>query len=119
MYQHDVIKYMANLFEVVDPRGIPIYCSVDQWNEHIAISRNEDGLNIDNNWKDLVIRTIENPVILAQDKDFSDRNVYYYHPGSSAYYMKVVIQIRRNIGRVITAFETNNVKSGERLLWPT
>jgi len=110
---------MANLFEVVDPRGIQVYCTVDQWNDHIAISRNEDGLNIDNNWKDLVIRTIENPVILAQDKDFSDRNVYYYHPGSSAYYIKVVIKIRRNIGRVVTAFETNNVKSGERLLWPT
>lgn len=115
---HGDIKFMANLFEVVDPRGIRIYCTISQWNDHIVISRNNDGLSVDEEWKNLVITTIEKPIILAQDKDFSNRNVYYSRPGRSAFYMKVIIEIKRNTGRVITAFETNNVKTGERILWP-
>jgi len=30
--------------------------------------------------------------------------------------MNVIIEIKKNTGRIITAFETNNVKIGERIL---
>jgi hypothetical protein len=105
-------------FEATDPRGKRIICSRDQWFSHILVSREQCGWNSEDDWESEIIKAIEKPMMIAQDRDFINRNVYYFIPGRNAYYLKVCVKFEKEYGEVITAFETNNVKRGEKVLWP-
>lgn len=57
---------------------------------------------------------------IFQDKERAERNNYYLRLPRSRKYIKVVVDFSdENEGKVITAFKTDSVKRGEKLIWPT
>lgn len=108
-------------FEAIAPRGIRIVCTEEQWSIHILPARKRSGWTEDDDWEASIIRALERPFMIAQDRDYEDRNVYYYMPGmpgENTMYFKVCVKFFVDHGEVITAFETNNAKSGEKVIWP-
>ncbi|MCJ7623954.1 MAG: hypothetical protein MUO76_10660 [Anaerolineaceae bacterium] len=105
---------MSNIFEVVDPQGRTIYCTEDQWAQHV-LSRRSWMRNKEN----VVAKAVENPKFICQDVDEEDRQIYYYFPYSkNNLYMKVVVRFNKeDLGEVITAFPTDSCKPGEKVLW--
>lgn len=106
---------MSNLFETSDPRGYKVICTEDCWNEHILSQRPWMA-----GWEDEVQKAIESPYMgIFQDKDYDDRKIYYGLSEGRQRYIKVVVEFQEgDFGEVITAFQTDSPKSGERLIWP-
>ncbi|MDI6770105.1 MAG: hypothetical protein QMD04_10590 [Anaerolineales bacterium] len=116
MEQEGGWDYMDIHFTAVDPRGLTISCAKDTWFDKILpIRRWVDGAN----WEDDVIQAIQDPIFICTDQTFANRACYYKRPGETSAYMKVVVEFEGLTGRIITAFETDHLKSGEKYIWPT
>ncbi len=104
---------MANKIDVTDPRGKSISCSEECWNIHIVGARPWMY-----EWEDRVKQSLISPDLIFQDVDFPDRHCYYYLEPKKKKYMKVVVQFESDkMGKVITAFPSDSIKNGEKLLW--
>lgn len=57
------------------------------------------------------------PFGIAQDADYESRQIYYLLQKDRSY-LKVVVEFDGEDGRVITAFETDSPKKGEKIIWP-
>lgn len=101
------------LFTVTDPRGKTVICTADSWHNHI-LSRHpylSERLEI-------VKNTITGPTYgIFGDAHHPDRQVYYYRQSARPRYMKVIVRDMDTHLIIITAFETDSMKSGEKLLW--
>ena len=104
---------MAELFNVVDPRGKTVSCSEECWQKHIVGARfwMKDSQAI-------VIGAVKSPDAILSDADFSERECYYQIDKKKRKYMKVVVLFDKdNKGSVITAFPADSIKEGEVLIW--
>lgn len=104
---------MEVVFEVVDPRGKQVICTEYCWIDHILSNRPfMVGLESE------VKVTIQKPTFgIYEDANRAERNIYYRLFSGKERYMKVVVSFSDKDGTVITAFPTNNMKSGEKLIW--
>ena len=70
-------------------------------------------------WEDEVQKTIKKPTFgIYQDAKRSERHIYYRLYTKKDHYIKVVVSFAdEEKGEVITAFPTNNMKAGEKLIW--
>ena len=106
---------MPNHFEATDPRGTKVICTEEQWMTHILEKHY---------WmkgrEDSVRGAIEHPYIgVFQDATRSDRIVYYARIKKGKLYIKVVAEMTgTDRAEVVTAFQTDSPKRGEKLLWP-
>jgi len=99
-------------FEVTDPKGMVVVCTKDCWHNHILPRHGSMSEKIET-----IKLTITNPAYgVYRDAHFSDRRVYYYRNPSHPRYMKVVVREYPHRSEVITAFETDSMKAGEKLL---
>lgn len=111
---------MSNIFEVRDPRGILVYCSERQWNEHIVSYTGNHPLMKDN--IPAVVDTINNPDAIYESHDsvppMDYREVYVKkskmatYINSKAPYTKVVVFSGGGTAEVITAYNTVNETGG-------
>lgn len=107
---------MSILLEAIDPRGIKVKLTEDQWNIHILGEHPYMSAHLQE-----IRNAIENPFpgFIYSDADFDDRNVYYHWKLSSKVYVKVVVGlVSENSGEIITAFKTDSCKKGEDVIWP-
>jgi hypothetical protein len=104
-------------FEIGDVRGLKVVCTEDCWDNHILdehpIMNNSDAI-------DHVIDAIQNPLLcIFQDRDFPERHIYYRRNQSGLRYTKAVVDFSNpQLGEVITAFYTDSMKTGEKIIWP-
>jgi hypothetical protein len=106
---------MTDLFQVDDPTGKSVVCSVETWEQHVLANRPWMA-----GWEDRVRKTIENPTYgIYEDAAHPKRRIYYSMHSSKTRYLKVVVQFDAASGILITAFPTNDMKAGEYLIWPT
>jgi hypothetical protein len=105
---------MPKIFEVNDPRGYTVVCSEEIWNSHILANR-----PFMKGWEDDVKSAIENPTFgIYQDANHQERHIYYRLHAGRQRYIKVVVKFDAdNFGDVITAFPTDSMKAGEKLIW--
>jgi hypothetical protein len=107
---------MPQIFSTFDPRGRLVICTEECWNFHILDGHPElDGQ------EELVKKAIEQPSLpfIYQDKDYQDRHVYYSLDDSGEYYLKVIAEfLNDEYGEVITAFWTDSIRPGEKMIWP-
>lgn len=90
-----------------------MYCTEETWDNHVLSNH-----PIMYGQEEDVRAAIQGPSIgIFRDAQFEDREVYYRRKGTR--YTKVVVRFDGNVGTVITAFETDSAKSGEKLIWPT
>ena len=105
---------MTLLFEAIDPRGRYVFCTTEQWTNHVLAKRPWM-----KNWLDFVIKAIKTPTMICSDANLSTREIYYLIPSpQSGAYLKVVVQMIEDKGQVVTAFPVDSGKSGEVILWP-
>jgi hypothetical protein len=105
---------MPNLFEVTDPQGRTIVCTLETWNGHI-LENHPDMKGYENE----VGRAIEAPSLgIYRDSVFENRHIYYNRFKRKPRYIKVVVEFGEEVGKVITAFFTDATKSGEKMIWP-
>jgi hypothetical protein len=106
---------MPNIFEVIDPRGRRVICTEEVWNDHVLYNHPwMDGR------EEEVKAAIQKPSFgIYQDAGSEHRHVYYHLHKSKRYYIKVVVEfVEDTTGKVITAFNPDSTKAGERLIWP-
>ena len=103
---------MAEKFKVTDPRGREITCSDECWDGHVVKAKprmaHQEGT---------VKGALEEPDGIAQDVDFRDRQCYYKLLPHKKCYMKVVVELENDHGKVITAFLADSPKRGEKFIW--
>lgn len=105
---------MSLLFTVVDPRGITITCSKQQWQEHVLL---EHGFMA--NRLDEVKITLENPLHICTDSVFKNRQCYYRMHVKGNRYMKVIVElISEDKAELVSAYQPDAGKKGERIIWP-
>ena len=105
---------MDVVFDVTDPRGKQVICTQDCWNNHILEARSwMDG------WEEYVAKAIEKPTFgIYEDANRPERNIYYLLHTKRDRYIKVVVSFdNEDKGVVITAFPSDNMKAGEKLIW--
>lgn len=105
-------------FETIDPLGKKVICTKDRWFKHILVQRKAQGWEDGDGWEKDVCNAIENPYMIVQDVDYNNGQNYIYRPGVQAFYLKVCVRFIDDIGQVVTTFEINTIKPGEKLLWP-
>lgn len=99
-------------FEVTDPKGIVVICTKDCWHNHILPRHKSLSTHVET-----VKLAITNPTYgVYRDANFPDRRIYYFRNPSYRRYMKVVVRENPNRSEVITAYETDSMKTGEKLL---
>lgn len=105
---------MPIIFEVTDPRGYTVVCSDEIWNSHILANR-----PFMKGREEEVKATIQSPSFgIYQDANRQERQIYYRRYTGKQRYMKVVVAfIDEDSGTVITAFPTDAMKTGEKLIW--
>ncbi len=104
---------MPVIFETIDPRGKKVICTEEVWLIHVLDGHPEmEGL------EDEVRRAIQEPLymMIYEDKDYPERNIYYRQRNKHTY-IKVVVEFLKDDGVLITAYLTDSVKPGEKLLW--
>lgn len=104
---------MTVIFETTDPRGKKVTCTEEVWLIHVLDGHPEmEGL------ENIVKQTVEAPLysMIYQDRDYPERNIYYGQK-SKYVYVKVVVEFLKDDGVLITAYLTDSVKPGEKLLW--
>lgn len=102
------------LFEATDPRGRNIICTKRCWYEHVLANRAwMEG------WEEQVIAALENPTYgIFRDANFSNRNVYYWRLPGKPRYLKVIVEVSEDRkDKVITAYSSDSMKSGEVWIW--
>jgi hypothetical protein len=105
---------MPNIFEVIDPRGFTVGCTINTWYDHILAGRPWMA-----GWEQDVANTIVDPLMICQDKNHGDRNIYYQIRNKGTRYLRVVVVINENCyGMVMTAFPSDGGKVGEVWIWP-
>jgi len=104
-------------FETTDPRGIRIVCLEKTWYEHILVEREFDDWVDGDDWESDVIIALNDPRMIVQDVDYSERQNYYREPGNHNRFMKVCVEFIDGIGNVVTAFEPYSQKKGEQCIW--
>lgn len=102
------------LFDVIDPRGFRVFCTIIRWREHVV----EHSIMIGEEAS--VVKAITDPTYgIYADKDYPERSIYYFRKSSKPLYVKVVVKFSDDgVGEVITAFMTDSLKSGEKMIWP-
>jgi len=101
------------LFQVTDPRGNFVICTEERWYGHILASR-----PFMEGWEEKVIAAISNPTYgIYKDAQFSNRCVYYRRQRQPRYMKVIVVETESGPYKVVTAFPTDSMKSGEELLW--
>ena len=105
---------MANIFEVTDCRGRRVVCSEEIWCDHILAGRSWM-----RGWEPIVIEAIEHPTYICEDRNRTEREVYYLlRTNGEARYIKVVVNFAAGEnGSVVSAFPTDSGKAGERIIW--
>jgi hypothetical protein len=105
---------LTNIFEVTDPLGWTVICTEDRFNNHI-VSHHPGMLGCE----DDIQQAIQSPDLgfVFQDAKRPERHIYYRANTNHTNYLKVVVEFDNGSGRVITAFRTSSVKSGEKLIW--
>ena len=111
---------MAHIFPTLrcrDPMGREIVLMDDVWHGKILIKRPELHSALD-----VVERTLTDPELICDDKDFDDREVFYRRdllpPPYGRKLLKVVVRFATDAGEVITVFPAFNVNPDERCRWP-
>lgn len=105
---------MPDIFDVTDPRGYRVICSEATWQSHILANR-----PFMQGWEDEVQAAVENPTFgIYQDASHPERHIYYRLNTKKPRYIKVVVHFDdEHSGNVITAFPTDSMKAGEKLIW--
>ena len=105
---------MEIIFQVTDPTGRVVVLTEQCWREHILAFHPAM-----EEFKDAIQTTIVSPLYgtIYGDVDYPDRRIYYSRRGKYQY-LKVVVEFDQEGGMVITAFITDRLKSGEKLIWP-
>nr|DAK83831.1 MAG TPA: nuclease [Caudoviricetes sp.] len=107
---------MPNIFEATDRCGIRIYCTKDQWDNHVALNHEIMAENID-----AIVETIQDPDVIYPSHDtnppLDDRRIYTKESKIATYYPKikythVIATICGGSGEVITAYPNNSKTSG-------
>ena len=104
---------MPTLFEVSDPRRKKVICTDETWYWHVVDGHSEMEDQIEQ-----VKAAIQEPLLgmIFQDHDYPERQVYYKRH-SKFIYIKVVVEFLKNGGALITAYLTDALKPGEKLIW--
>lgn len=107
-------------FETVDYKGRKIICTERQW-KHVCKKPHEymEGQ------EDEVIETLQKPDYGIRHIDVDDpnyRRVYYMTHSSKEWIVKVIVKFKteecEEYGEIVTAYETNNIKEGEKPEFP-
>lgn len=101
---------IGDIIDVLDYRGERVIFTHQKWQEKSSVHSELQ----DNTFLKNVRQTIEDPEIVWQDKSDKRRRCYY-KKYSVATYVKVVIWIKSDPCRVVTAFETNFIKESKYL----
>lgn len=111
---------MSVHFETEDYKNRKIICAEDVWLYHI-LDEHEEMENEEENIKN----TLSSPQYghAFIDKNFANRRTYYKRIEKEDYFLKVVAQFENDDangnGTLVTAYFTDQIKSGERPEWPT
>jgi hypothetical protein len=105
---------MSDIFATTDPRGFTVVCSDEVWKWHILSNR-----PFMQGWEAEVEAAIQQPTFgIFQDANRPERNIYYRRSEGKQRYIKVVVEFTtEHSGTVITAFPTDSMKAGEKLIW--
>lgn len=107
---------MPNVFEVKDRNGIKIYCTEEQWKNHIVLNHGIMEHNLE-----AIVETVQNPDIILPSHDtnppLDDRRIYTKKAKTATYYPKleythVITSISGGSGEVVTAYPNNSLTSG-------
>ncbi len=111
---------MSDFIEVKDPRGVKIYCTKSQWNQHIVSEETGHPMMADN--VDAVVATISKPDYIYESHDSDPpldyREVFSKRVESATYYSssipftKVVVSVVGGSGEIITAYPARNATGG-------
>lgn len=111
---------MSDFIEVKDKRGVRIFCTKTQWDQHI-ISGSGHTMMQDNVLA--VIETLSDPDYIFESHDSDPprdyREVYSKEVESATYhskmpYTKVVVSVVGGSGEVITAYPAKNPQGGTK-----
>lgn len=109
---------MSNIFTVTDRRGIKIFCTQEQWNNHILC-----GHTMMRNNLPAIIETLKAPDYIYESHDSEPpldyREILVKETPSATYfpnipYTKVIVSMGGGWGEVITAFPAKNPKGGAK-----
>ncbi len=107
-------------FETLDYAGRKIFCSLIEW-EHIC----EEPHSYMEGEEEEVIAALKNPDhgIRYCDADYEDtRRVYYMTHLPKECFVKVIVEFQdaecMGDGKIVTAYEPENIKPGEKLEFP-
>lgn len=109
---------MSDIFEVKDKRGIKIYCTQDQWNNHIICGHTIMQENLH-----AVVETLLDPDYIYESHDSNPpldyREVFSKQvPGATYYpkvpYTKVIVSVGGGGGEVITAYPAKDPTGGTK-----
>lgn len=101
------------VFQATDPRGIEVICTAERWYGHILSSR-----PFMEGWENHIIEAICNPHFgIYKDAQYSNRCIYYRRQQKPRYIKVVVVETESGPYKVVTAFPTDSMKSGEELIW--
>lgn len=113
---------MSDFIEAKDPRGVKVYCSKPQWENHIIADPTGHPIMKDN--IDAIIETIESPDYIFESHDSTPpldyREVYSKEVPSATYYSKrlpytkVVVAVIGGSGEMITAYPAKNPTGGTK-----
>jgi hypothetical protein len=102
------------LFEIIDPRGITIHCSREQWEHHVL--RNKPFMK---QYLEEVKTAFRNPDFICLDVNHDTRQCYYVRKSGSNLYLKVVVNLENEReANLVTAFLADSGKKGEKVIWP-
>jgi len=104
---------MAILFEVKDPFGVVILCTVAWWVEHVLSQRSEMS-----DYLFWVKKAISSPDAIYDSTKKKNHHVHYILPTGKKLYVRVIVRIHDSKkGEFITAHLIDKPKQGERLIW--
>ena len=110
---------MGDFIEAKDPRGLKIYCTKAQWENHIVADLTGHPIMKEN--IPAILETLQNPDFTRESNDsnppFDYREVYVkevefatYH--SKSPFTKVVVSILGGSGEIVTAYNSGNQTGG-------
>jgi hypothetical protein len=105
---------VKTIFEVVDPQHNVVTLSQATYDDHIVTRHPEmEDQEIQ------IQKCVENPDKITKDPDYNTRGYYRDHGDSTlrnfGLYTKVAVNI--DSGTIRTAYFTDNMKSGDKILW--
>jgi len=101
-----------NLFEAKSPLGKLVTCSTDRWSNHIEAGHGIMKGNVDN-----VINAIQDPFIVYESNEYTQRDVYFASStyniegkASAELFTKVIVQNEANFSTVVSAWPQKEIK---------